>query len=107
MLHLEMPEEMPHEEAPSYGRGRHQREAVPYGSVSKEINRKIRDGEAPPLKKNADVRAFAKSQYEAAGLPGEYSRPLVAMMLKKPSVSGVLWVKSEMPLTDNTFTTKI
>ena len=53
---------------PAYGRGPHQREGVPYGSVSMEINRKIRDGKAPALHINADVRAFAKREYEAAGL---------------------------------------
>ena len=54
----------------AYGHGPRQREAAPYGSVSKEINRKIRDGEAPPLRNNADVRAFAKGEYEAAGRSG-------------------------------------
>lgn len=41
---------------------------APPPKACKEINRKIRDGEAPALHNNADVRAFARGEYEAAGL---------------------------------------
>lgn len=54
-----------------YGHGKHQHEAAKYGCVSKTINEKIRDGQAPDLRRNEDVRAFARSEYKAAGYSGK------------------------------------